>query len=277
MTMYSLSVLAMFKNESDIINNWIDHYLAEGVEHFYLIDNGSTDNTNQKLARYASCVTLIQDTRSATQTYLMNHVYLNKIKNETEWIIICDMDEYMYARNRIVHIMDVLKMLPPNVEKIWVPWKCFGSNGHVKQPKDVTRSFTKKQADISIQMDHGKVVCRTQNLINIIGAGNHVELSSNNIYYLCNGQRFDPHAKPTDSVFKALSLHLNHYMLMSEEYYKNIKCIRGGGETGHKTDKFTMSFFHNMNESMNEIEDVELAKKNYNINKKQAQQFYHIS
>lgn len=268
--MYSLSVLAMFKNEADIIHSWIDHYLAEGVEHFYLIDNGSTDDTKKKLARYANYVTLIEDARRESQTYLMNHIFLNKIKTEAAWLIICDVDEYIYARNKFVQIMDVLKKLPPNVEKIWIPWKCFGSNGHVKQPKDVIRSFTKKQADISIQMDHGKVVCRTQNLINIVGAGNHVELSHNNVYYLCNGQLFDPICKPTDPVFKALNLHLNHYMLMSEEYYKNIKCVRGGGETGHTTNKYTMAFFQTKNDILNEIEDTELAKKTYTFNKQMS-------
>ena len=38
--MYNLSILAMFKNESWIIKEWIEHYLLEGVDHFYLIDNG---------------------------------------------------------------------------------------------------------------------------------------------------------------------------------------------------------------------------------------------
>ena len=268
--MYSLSVLAMFKNESSIINNWIDHYLAEGVEHFYLIDNGSTDDTKKKVSRYARYVTLINDARRITmqpQTYLLNNIYLNKIKNETEWIIICDIDEYIYARNKCVQIMDVLKKMPPNVEKIWIPWKCFGSNGHVEQPKDVISSFTKRQTHISVQMEYGKVICRTQNLINIIDAGHKVELSNNNVYYLCNGQRLDL-CKPDDPIFNALNLHLNHYMLMSEEYYKNIKCVRGGGETGHTTNKYTIETFHTMNETLNELEDIELAKKTYNINKK---------
>jgi hypothetical protein len=267
--MYSLSVLAMFKNEASIINNWIDHYLAEGVEHFYLIDNGSTDDSINKISRYAKYITLIKDSRrmpTQPQTYLLNHVYLNKIKDETTWIIICDIDEYIYARNRCVQIMEVLKKLPPNVEKIWIPWKCFGSNGYTSQPKHVTSSFTKRQTDISVQMDRGKVICRTQNLTNIISAGNEVELSQNNVYYLCNGQRLDQ-CKPNDPVFNALNLHLNHYMLMSEEYYSQIKCVRGGGNSGHATNKFTMSAFHTMNETFNEIVDTELAKKTYMLNK----------
>jgi hypothetical protein len=267
--MYSISVLAMFKNGASIIKDWIDHYLAEGVEHFYLIDNGSDDETADKISRYSTYITLIKDARrmtTGTQTFLLNHIYLNKIKDETEWLIICDIDEYIYARNRCVQIMDVLKKIPPNIEKIWIPWKCFGSNGHVTQPKDVIRAFTKRKANISLQMEHGKVICRTQNLTSIVSTGSMVELSENNVYYLCNGQRFDQ-CKYTDAVFNTLNLHMNHYMLMSEEYYKNTKCVIGGGESGHTTNKFTMPAFYTMNETFNDVDDNELAKKKYSSKK----------
>jgi hypothetical protein len=244
---YSISVLAIFKNESSIIIEWINHYMREGVEHFYLIDNGSTDDINDTLSRYSSFITLIKDEReitAGTQTFLMNHYYLNTIKNETEWIIVCDVDEYIYARNRNVKIMDILKKLPTNVEKIWIPWKCFGSNGCIKQPKGVIWSFTKRSPIISAQMEHGKVICRTQNLIGILAEGSKVELSHNNVYYLCNGQRLEQ-CKSNDQVLNALSLHLNHYMSMSEFYNMH------------------ESWVYNMDEICNQVEDTELVQKSH--------------
>ena len=70
--LYTLSVLAMFKNESMIIQEWINHYIEEGVEHFYLIDNGSTDNYYEKIKMYEKYFTLVKDStrlpRSGTQT-----------------------------------------------------------------------------------------------------------------------------------------------------------------------------------------------------------------
>ena len=35
-----LSVLGIFKNEAHIFAEWIEHYLTEGVDHFFLVDNG---------------------------------------------------------------------------------------------------------------------------------------------------------------------------------------------------------------------------------------------
>ena len=56
--MYKLSIISMFKNESSIIKQWIEHYLEEGVEHFYLIDNGSTDDYNTQIKDYMNYITL---------------------------------------------------------------------------------------------------------------------------------------------------------------------------------------------------------------------------
>jgi len=268
--MYSISVLAMFKNECSTIKAWMEHYLAEGVEHFYLIDNGSGDNTNTILSRYSHYITLIKDGKrmeTGTQTLLMNTLYLHKIRKETEWLIICDVDEYIYARNDYIQIMDVLKTIPRNIEKIWVPWKCFGSNGHKVQPTSITKSFTKRQTSISIKIEHGKIICRAKYLIKILSAGNNVDLSNHNTTYLSNCQIFDNIKHEDDIILEEHNLHLNHYMLMSEDYYKYTKCSRGGGETGHTTDKFTMPAFYNMDKTFNEVEDTELANKKYTTKK----------
>ena len=50
--MYYLSVLAQFKNETMNLKLWLDHHLWQGVQHFFLIDNGSTDNPTRILQEY---------------------------------------------------------------------------------------------------------------------------------------------------------------------------------------------------------------------------------
>ena len=46
-----LSILSTFKNEATILKEWIDYYLQQGFDHFYLIDNGSTDNFLETLTK----------------------------------------------------------------------------------------------------------------------------------------------------------------------------------------------------------------------------------
>ena len=262
--MFQLSILSMFKNEDMIIENWFQHYLEEGVEHFYLIDNGSTDNYEEKIKKYQKYYTLVKDpTRlpSGTQTFLYNKHYLHKVKQETIWLIICDIDEYIYGRNGCIKITDALNKLPSNVEKIWLPWKCFGSNERKIQPKNIIFSFNKCNDIYSHKKDlgFGKTVLKTKHLEEIQTCGHIVKLKKNNVLYNANGHLYD------DFLFsfsnnKILNLHLNHYMLMSEEYYQKIKCTRGGGESGN-VYKYSMKCFHDFNKTLNKLTDNELINK----------------
>ena len=262
--MYNLSVLAMFKNESMIIKDWITHYLREGVEHFYLIDNGSTDDYYEKIEIYNKYITLVKDpTRleKGTQTYLYNKIYLNTVKKETKWLIICDIDEYIYSRNKYNKIIYVLNKLPSNVEKIWLPWKIFGSNGNINQPNNIINSFTKRKNNYTKDLGLGKTICKTANLNNIGCCGHFVVLNKNDQCYNSNGILLDNFSLSEENCNK-LNLHLNHYMVMSEEYYLKIKSKRGGGESGN-ISKYTIDFFKNHDKNYNEITDNELVNKKY--------------
>jgi hypothetical protein len=44
---YKLGMLCIIKNEEMIIKEWIKHYIWQGVQHFYIIDNESTDGTKK--------------------------------------------------------------------------------------------------------------------------------------------------------------------------------------------------------------------------------------
>ena len=43
MTKYYLSIGVLFKNESLILKEWLDHHIFHGVDHFYLINDNSND------------------------------------------------------------------------------------------------------------------------------------------------------------------------------------------------------------------------------------------
>ena len=68
-------------------------------------------------------------------------------------------------------------------------------------------------------MENGKIICRAKYLIKILSAGNNVELSNHNTTYLSNCQIFDNIKHEDDIILEEHNLHLNHYMLMSEDYY----------------------------------------------------------
>jgi hypothetical protein len=42
--MYEFCVCAVFKNESHILEEWLLHYIYRGIDHFYLVNDNSTDD-----------------------------------------------------------------------------------------------------------------------------------------------------------------------------------------------------------------------------------------
>ena len=75
MKLFYFSVGAIFKNEGHCIVEWLNHYLDEGAEHFYLIDNGSSDDFFLKITPYFDKITLIKDDSKHSQTRLYNEIF----------------------------------------------------------------------------------------------------------------------------------------------------------------------------------------------------------
>ena len=50
--MHSICVVSVFKNEKHALEEWITHYIKEGIDHFFLTDNGSDDGYIDILDKY---------------------------------------------------------------------------------------------------------------------------------------------------------------------------------------------------------------------------------
>ena len=61
-----------------------------------------------------------------------------------EWTMIVDFDEFVYIRKGFQNIVDYLDSLDENIINVKIPWKMFGSYGHIIQPKSVIHGFTKR-------------------------------------------------------------------------------------------------------------------------------------
>jgi len=260
--MYEVAVLAMFKNESWIIKEWIDHYLSEGIDHFYLIDNGSTDNYLEKINPYIhdGKITLIKDSyrqRFHTQDILYNKHYLEKVRSETNWIIVVDMDEYIYSRNGCKTTSAYIATIPENINKIVLPWKLFGSSNIIAHPEDIVHSFVKRQSDDAFSAHSAKnrggfakSIARTSHLVKLLTHNQTIDRGDTSF------SDFTPIDYSMYDVAKQY-LHLNHYTHMSLQYYNEIKMKRGGGQGG----VYDMARFTSLDRLLNTVTDKELSDK----------------
>ena len=207
---YKLGILALFKNESHIMDEWIDFYLKEGVEKFYLINNNSTDNFYNKLSK-KSYINIYNDRRKHSQIDIYN-TYLRLIKKECNWIMIIDFDEFIYGRNN-KKLIDILDGYDDNVGQLQIRMKMFGSNGHIKQPKSVINSFKLRQKLLpNTNGDNFKSIIRTK------------YLSKFNIHTsdVKNCKTITIPKNRIESEFKLAPIGFNHYIIQQYQWFR--KC-----------------------------------------------------
>jgi hypothetical protein len=277
----TLCIVAIFKNESHIIKEWIQHYLNQGVDKFFLMDNGSTDEYSSILEPYitAGKVDLVKDNKRHAQTELYNKYFLNKCK-KYDWVIVCDLDEFIYGRKYCNSIKDFLGKVHNNFSQVFVPWKMFGSNGFdtmdKKQPSSVISSFTKRinydnnknnkfRSFIckgKVKYIYSKTIIRTKYLLKFEV---HSSETSNKNYltsYALKNNHIHKNKDFTEineDIIENSALHLNHYAIQSFDWFMRVKATRGDINAARNENVRNKEYFQEYN--FNEIEDLELSNK----------------
>jgi len=132
---YNLSVCAIFKNEAQYFNEWIEYNLLVGVEHFYLYNNFSTDNYQSILQPYIDkgIVTLIDWPVEGGQLEAYHHCLINN-KDQSQWIAFFDLDEFVCPRYEVC-LKETLKKFQ-KYPSLLIYWRMFGTSGLVKHSSD---------------------------------------------------------------------------------------------------------------------------------------------
>jgi hypothetical protein len=261
--MPKVCVVSIFKNEKHALEEWINHYTKEGVDHFFLTDNGSDDGYIDILDKYIEngTVSLNINPERHQQVEHLNF-YINQVK-KYDWAIVVDLDEFLYARKNYNTIKQYLSSLHKNIKQIYVPWKMFGSNGHVNQTENIIHYFLKRNIYDNRVLINGKCITRTKKLkkidlhksrtnangLIITSDGNVKEHDDNNFVYT------------SEEMLKDSCLHLNHYAIQSWEWFSKIKMTRGDASSSsvdHIRDKKYFDAYDS-----NIVLDDELHNKEY--------------
>jgi len=245
--MYFLSVACLFRNESHSIREWIEHYLFHGVCHFFLINDASDDDSCEKLEPYIQRgqVTLFNakwNRYLGRQRDMYNKYILPEI-NKTKWLLLLDMDEYMWSPKNV----DLKKILEEcwRIGQIQVDHTLYGSSDHELQPESVVSSFVRR----SKQKPTKEPGNRKYFIQSAFG------FSSLNIHHATfNDKAFE---EKHFLLLNAPYFIMNHYSCQSREFWNTVKCSRGDGDNWRvrKLEEFDEV-------DINEVGDDELLKQN---------------
>ncbi|MBR0260295.1 MAG: glycosyltransferase family 92 protein [Selenomonadaceae bacterium] len=147
--LHDLAVVAILKNESLYLKEWLDYHLAAGVDHFYLYDNESTDNQAEVVKPYISAG-LVDYTFAPGKTMqiVAYNDALKRFKFQTRYMAFIDGDEFIFPKSArsIVEVVDEILSDIPNAASFAINWQCFGSNEQDKADysKGVLERFTRR-------------------------------------------------------------------------------------------------------------------------------------
>ena len=240
---YNLSIVAIMKNEKPYLKEWLEYHRMQGVEHFYLCDNESTDQTKEYLEPYIQkgLITYIFMPGKNKQLYCYEKV-VAEYKNETKWLAIIDLDEFLVPL-KAKTMVDFLKEFD-DVSEVSLYWMNYGDNGSIKRPDGlVTEFFT----------SHGKFLNHT--VKSIVKPGQVIDFKAfgSNHYVHVNGKSVNEYHEPIKFMLgfniSADKARVNHYILKSFSEFLHKK--RRGHPEGTLID-YGYYFFHNDNSIKND-------------------------
>ena len=193
--------------------------------------------------------------------------------------MIIDVDEYVYSRNGFSTVPQVLARMHSKVNLIQLPWKRFGSSGIFTQPRSVITNFVRRQLLEERPSTETKSLFRLSGL-EAINNGSRIiwhqhRASSELSVWLPRAQSFLSHANPLPheslpmqgrmvrGPFKVhqWSIHINHYVTLSCEYFQKVRRTRGSVTKAQKPTMRTMLYLAGTDNYTNAVVDDELKTK----------------
>jgi len=244
---YNLVLCVCIKNEAKYINEFLQHYIKQEVEHFYIINNNSTDNISNILKNYKDIITVFEDNRDLQmyssfqgkdfQKQLYDDYFYPIIIKEAKWAIIVDVDEFMYGKNGYT-IKSYLESVSDDISCIYIIWNLFLP--YKNEDDTITEHFSIYQNNKRLNLDlikelhycvnnlsnFGKSIIKTSSLssenkiwihrqaINGKTMSNYGQINNGILYDNFNTQEI------SEECFNKVNITLNHYPIRDLDDYK---------------------------------------------------------
>jgi len=226
--MDKIAVVSMQRNESKYILEWLAYYLVQGVDRFIIYNHQSIDDTAEiytQLSKHLD-ITLYTMTGHNVHYPMLEHALTNH-KDETDWLIFADMDEFYFPTeaNSIREVLSQYRDITASA--IGVYWCAFGSSGLVQDPDLVLPSYVNR-GELNISTNHHmKSIVRGRHSGWVRGTNPHVFTTQYGTVDL-QGHTIPPYAGHNiDATPVHAPMRINHYQCKSWEYFKTVKQVRG--------------------------------------------------
>jgi hypothetical protein len=216
---FDVSVMAILKDEAANMEEWLCHHMAIGVDHFFLYDNGSTDELHEVLKPYADhgVVTTVYFPMRGLQRDANNHV-VRFFGDTTEWIAYVDIDEFLVPE-RDESITDVMARYP-GAEQVLVSRKEFCYAGHRTPAEGLVTEAYREYSEQVPRMGTSEILAKP-----IVRPRGVARVGIHNALTV-HGRTFNTAGEPTNEEASVIedpsyaNLQMNHYFTKSWQEFQ---------------------------------------------------------
>lgn len=227
---YDLAVCAIFKDEAEWLEEWIDFHKRQGVEHFFLYNNNSTDYYEKTLEPYIKNGEVDLINWDVTYNGQMGFVFMqrdayldcvNKNKSTCKWIAFIDTDEFLFSvdNNKLPQTLNEYE----EYGGIAVNWLIYGTSSCKKSAsKNMLKSLVHR-----LETDHDdntlvKCIVRPEHVAGSIDC--HIFLYNPGKYAVTENK--EPLFKGKTEKLSCNKLRINHYTLRDLTFLEDVKISR---------------------------------------------------
>ena len=141
---YSISIVCIFKNEQNYMEEWLDHHKAQGFDHIFMYCNDSDISKypylqNNKYKNFITVVDWTNKTNNGSETIQRQaYGHCTQIYSHlTQFLLLLDLDEFVVPISGYTKVSDYFNGLKNNwnnIKSFRIQRYDFGSSGHVHKP-----------------------------------------------------------------------------------------------------------------------------------------------
>lgn len=220
-----LGITTIQRDRAPWIKEWVAFHYLVGFRKFYIFLHKCSDDTEKILTdlkkKFDIKIFIVDSGLERPQLSSYQDSYV-KFGDEVDWMAFIDADEFLFPASDTSIETALREFSGRKISALGVYWSCFGSSGHIQEPKGlIIENYKFKAREGYANNRHIKSIVHG-------GQGDSVKPGDPHIFRTPLGT-YDENLRPVNSGWTDYEptyekFRINHYVTQSRSFFLNFKC-----------------------------------------------------